>query len=94
MGPKHSQALIFHERAAIKTMVLEKGHVEARSELWGENRVSLNFPMDAPSITWSHEVHSPSSYCENKLALTKPRSGSIFLNRNLVTANGHMKEGD
>ena len=64
MGPKHAQVLIFHEQAIIKTMVLEKGCMEARSELRGEKRVSLKSPMDAPAITWSCEVHSPRSYCE------------------------------
>jgi hypothetical protein len=38
--------------------------VEARSELWGEKRVSLKPPMDAPAIMWSHEAHSPRSYRE------------------------------
>jgi hypothetical protein len=38
--------------------------VEARSELWGEKRVSLKPPMDVPAIAWSHEAHSPRSYHE------------------------------
>jgi hypothetical protein len=37
-------------------MVLEKGHMEARSELRGEKQVSLKPPMDVPTIAWSHEL--------------------------------------
>jgi hypothetical protein len=52
--------------------------VEACSELWGEKRVSLKPPMDAPTISWSREVHSLRSYHEKELALTKQSSGSAF----------------
>jgi hypothetical protein len=52
--------------------------VEACSELQGKKWVSLKPPMDALKITWSREVHSPRSYRENDLALTRPRSGSAF----------------
>ena len=58
MGEKHARVLIFHERAAIETMVLEKGRVEACNELRGEKRVSLKPPIDALAIAWSHEAHS------------------------------------
>jgi hypothetical protein len=78
VGPEHARVLIFLERAAIETTVLEKGRMEARSELWGEKWVSLKPPMDMPAIAWSREVHSPRSYREMELALTRPRSGSAF----------------
>jgi hypothetical protein len=52
--------------------------VEACNELWGKKWVSLKPPMDAPAIMWSHEAHSPMSYCEKKLVLNKWRSGSAF----------------
>jgi hypothetical protein len=67
--------------------------VEARSELRGKKRVALKPPMGAPSIAWSHEVHSPMSYREKKIALTRLRSGSAFQIGDWVTANGHVKEG-
>jgi hypothetical protein len=37
-------------------MVLEKGCVEACSELQGEKRVVLKPPIDPPAIMWSHEL--------------------------------------
>jgi hypothetical protein len=55
-GPEHARVLIFRERAAIETMVLEKGRMEARSELWGENKFGLKPPLDVPTIAWSHEL--------------------------------------
>jgi hypothetical protein len=67
--------------------------MEAHSELWGEKRVSLKPPMDVPAIAWSHEAHSPRSYREKELALTKHEIGKRLLIRRLVTASGHMKEG-
>jgi hypothetical protein len=42
MGLEHAWALIFHEWAAIETMVLEKGRMEARGELWGKKQFDLN----------------------------------------------------
>jgi hypothetical protein len=93
VGPEHARVLIFHERAAIETTVLEKGCMEARSELWGEKRVSLKPPMDVPTITWSHEAHSPRSYHEMEPMLTRQKSGSAFLDRRLVTADDHVREG-
>jgi hypothetical protein len=74
-------------------MVLEKGCVEARSELRGEKWVSLKPPMDVPAIAWSHEAHSPRSYREMEPVLTRQKSGSTFLDRRLVTVDGHVKEG-
>jgi hypothetical protein len=56
VGLEYAQVLMFLERAAIKTTVLEKGHVEARSELQGEKWVSIKSPMDMLAITWSHEI--------------------------------------
>jgi hypothetical protein len=52
--------------------------MESRSELQGKKWVALKMPMDAPAIAWSREVHSPRSYREIELALTKPRSGNAF----------------
>jgi hypothetical protein len=62
--------------------------MEARSE-----RVSLKPPMDGPTIAWSHEAHIPRSYHETKPTLTRHKLGSAFLDRCLVTADGHMKKG-
>jgi hypothetical protein len=45
--------------------------MEARSELRGEKQVSLKPPMYAPTIAWSHEAQSPSSYRETDPALTR-----------------------
>jgi hypothetical protein len=78
MHPEHARFLIFHEGAKIKTMVLEKGCVEARSELRGEKRVSLKPPINVPAIVWSREIHSPWSYHEKELVLAKQSSGSAF----------------
>jgi hypothetical protein len=36
-------------------MVLEKGHMEICSELWGEKKVSIKPPLAKPAIAWSHE---------------------------------------
>jgi hypothetical protein len=77
-GPEHARVLIFLERAAIETTVLEKGRMEACSGLRGEKWVSLKPPMDAPAIMWSCESHNPRSYHKKELALTKMRSGSAF----------------
>jgi hypothetical protein len=93
VGPKHAQVLIFCERAAIETTVLEKGHVEDRSELRGEKWFALKPSMDAPTIAWSHESHSPRSYRETKSAFTRQKSGRAFLDRGLVTTDEHMREG-
>jgi hypothetical protein len=58
VGLKHAQVLMFLEWAAIKTMVMEKGRVEARSELRGKKWVSIKSLMDTLAITWSHEIIS------------------------------------
>jgi hypothetical protein len=42
-GSEHARVLIFHERAAIKTMVSPKAYVELCSELWGK----AGFPQTA-----------------------------------------------
>jgi hypothetical protein len=52
--------------------------MEARSEFCGEKQVSLKPPMDVPIIIWSCEFHSPRSYHETVLELTRVRSGSTF----------------
>jgi hypothetical protein len=67
--------------------------VEALSGLWGEKWVALKLPMDAPTIMWSHEAHSPRSYCEMELALTRQKLGSAFLDRHFVTTDDHVREG-
>jgi hypothetical protein len=36
-------------------MILEKGHVDVRSELWGEKWVSLKPTLATLTIAWSHD---------------------------------------
>jgi len=55
VGLEHARVLIFREQVTIETMVLEKGCVEAHSELWGKKKVALKLNMDMPAIAWSHE---------------------------------------
>jgi hypothetical protein len=56
VGPEIARVLIFREWAAIETTVLEKGRVEARSELQGEKKFGLKPPLDASAIAWSREL--------------------------------------
>jgi len=55
MWPKHALLLFFHERASMETTVLEKGCVEAGSELRDENRISFKTPLATLAIVWSHD---------------------------------------
>jgi hypothetical protein len=56
VGIEHARTLKFSERAAIETIVLQKGRVAIGGELRGENHVGLKPLLVAPAITSLHEV--------------------------------------
>jgi hypothetical protein len=68
--------------------------VEACSELRGEKRVSLKPPMDArPQLHGHMKLIAQGSYHEMEPTLTRQEIGKHLLNKRLVTASGHTKEG-
>jgi hypothetical protein len=79
---------MFCERTAIKTTVLEKGCVEARSELRGKKRVVLKPHLAAPTITWSHDniAHGHISERQGK-EIMMPGSTSEFNPMTLIKPN-------
>jgi hypothetical protein len=84
VGSKHARVLIFRERAAIETMVLEKGYVAAGGKLRGEkwlipnHSCTYNHLMQGCSprspekrASRGHMSSSPKVISRKELALTK-----------------------
>jgi hypothetical protein len=67
VGLEHACVLIFHERVAIKTTVLEKGRMEACSELRGENKFGLNH-LFRHLQSHGHVSSSPKAISREELA--------------------------
>jgi hypothetical protein len=76
VGPEHARALIFRKQATIETMVLEKGCVEARSELRGEKWVSSNHLWTRPQSRGHMKFITQGHIVKRSHKLTRQKLGS------------------